>query len=235
MTIKVPAWSYSAISLFKTCPRKYQAERVTKEVPYVESESMRYGTELHKASEEFIGEGKPLDPRFSFMLPILEGLSKKEGTFHCEMKMGLKKSDDKYEACDFFDKDVWFRGVADLVIINGDKAYIVDYKTGKSSRYADTLQLDLMAACVFTKYPEVTKIYASLLFVVVSTQPDVSKDDWFISSSYNREDALKVFSELYPVLERRTKAYETGVFNPTRNGLCRSWCSVHSCPHFGGR
>lgn len=233
--MKPPAWSYSSISLYKTCPKKYFAERVSKEIPYTESEAQRYGTELHLAAEEYIRDNKPLDPRFGFMLPILERLAAKPGIFHCEMKLGLKKADDHYVACEFFDKDVWFRGVADLVILSGDRAFIVDYKTGKSSKYADTTQLDLMAASIFVKYPEVKKIHAALLFVALINRPNVSEDEWFIRASYERENALKVFSNLYPHLEKRKQSYNTGVFNPTPNGLCRSWCAVSSCPHHGGR
>jgi hypothetical protein len=36
--------------------------------------------------------------------------------------MGLTKS---LEACGFFDADVWFRGVADLLIIDDKSTYIV--------------------------------------------------------------------------------------------------------------
>lgn len=233
--MKPPAWSYSSISLYKTCPRKYYAERVSKEIPYLESEAQRYGTELHQAAEEYIRDGKPLDPRFGFMLPILDKLASKPGVFHCEMKLGLKKEGDRYVSCEFFDKEVWFRGVADLVILCGDKAYIVDYKTGKSSRYADTTQLDLMAASIFIKYPQIKKIYAALIFVVLITREGMTEDDWFIRANYDRDQALAVFSKLYPHLEQRRVSYDTGVFNPNPNGLCKAWCAVSSCPHHGGR
>ena len=62
--------------------------------------------------------------------------------------MGLKLTDTDYEPCGFFDKEVWWRGIADLVIIQGDIAYSVDYKTSKSAKYADTKQLDIVAAAL---------------------------------------------------------------------------------------
>ena len=66
--MKIPAWSYSSLKLFETCGRKYQAEKVTKEVPYIQNESALYGEQLHKAAEEYIRDGKPIDSRFAFKI-----------------------------------------------------------------------------------------------------------------------------------------------------------------------
>jgi ATP-dependent exoDNAse (exonuclease V) beta subunit len=40
------------------------------------------------------------------------------------------------EPCDFHDENRWVRGIADLVIIDGADAFVVDYKTG-SNKYPD--------------------------------------------------------------------------------------------------
>ena len=222
--MKIPAWSYSSLKLFETCPRKYQAERVTKEVPYQETEATIYGTELHKAAEDFIRDGTPVPERFAFVRPYLDKLAAYPGIKHCEMKLGVKKTNGRLVACDFFDPEVWFRGVADLVILNGDRAWITDYKTGKSSRYADIRQLALMAAAIFLKYPEIKKVKTSLLFVVC-------KD--FVKKDFEAEYGLSVFSELNGLLTAREEAYASNVWNPRQNGLCRKWCPVTSCPHNG--
>ena len=217
-------WSYSSLKLFEQCPRRYQAERVTKEVGYTETEATIYGTELHKAAEEYIRDGKEIDPRFAFIKPYLDKLNAIEGVKFCELKVGIKRVDGRLVACDFFDPEVWFRGVADLVIIDGDRAWIVDYKSSKSAKYADTRQLALMAAALFLKYPIVKKIKTSLLFVV-------SKE--FIKEDFQKEYGLSVFSELNGLLTARDAAYEADVWNPRPNGLCRKWCPVKSCAHCG--
>jgi CRISPR/Cas system-associated exonuclease Cas4 (RecB family) len=220
----IPAWSYSSLKLYETCPRKYQAEKVTKEVKFTDTDATIYGKELHSAAEEYIRDGKPIDPRFSFIQPYMDKLAAINGEKHCEMKLGVKKNDGRLVACDFFDPDVWFRGVADLVILDGDKAYVIDYKTGKSAKYADTRQLALMAAALFLKYPEIKKIKTSLLFVV-------SKD--FIKEDFKADWGLSIFSELNGLLETREASYNNDVWNPRPNGLCKKWCSVASCPHSG--
>ena len=217
-------WSYSSLKLFEQCPRRYQAEKVTKEVPFTQNEAALYGEQLHKAAEEYIRDGKPIDPRFDFIQPYLDKLNAIEGVKFCELKLGVKRSDGRLVACDFFDPEVWFRGVADLVIIDGDRAWVVDFKSGKSAKYADTRQLALMAAALFLKYPEVKKIKTSLLFVV-------SKE--FIKEDFEKEYGLSVFSELNGLLTARDAAYASDVWIPRPNGLCRKWCPVKTCPHCG--
>jgi CRISPR/Cas system-associated exonuclease Cas4 (RecB family) len=220
------AWSYSSAKLFETCPRKYEAEKITKEVRFTDTEATLYGKELHLAAEEFIKNGKPLDPRFGWMLPTLDKLNNLPGKKHCELKLGVKKEDGRLVACDFFDSAVWFRGIADLIILDGVKGFVIDYKTSKSSKYADPRQLALMAAAMFLKYPELERVKAGLLFVVAGD---------FIKTEYKREDCLSIFAELSDLLTQREMAYSTGVFNAKPNGLCSRWCEVLSCEHNGRR
>ena len=217
-------WSYSSLKLFEQCARRYYEEKVIKSVPFTETEATIYGTELHKAAEEYIRDGKEIDPRFAFIKPYLDKLNAIEGTKHCEMKLGVKRVDGKLIPCDFFDKEVWFRGVADLVILDGDMAWVIDYKSSKSARYADIRQLALMAAALFLKYPEIKKIKTSLLFVV-------SKE--FIKEDFKKDFGLSIFAELNGLLTVRDKAYETNVWNPRPNGLCRRFCPIKTCPHCG--
>lgn len=221
-----PAWSYSSITLFDQCPKKYYHLRVAKDIKEPESDAMLYGTDVHTAAENFMRDGTPVPKKYEFMLPLLEKLKAIPGEKHCEIKMGLKKVDGRLVPCGFFDKDVWYRGVADLIIINKDKAEarVIDYKTGKSAKYADTKQLALMAACVFAHFPEVQKVKAGLLFVVSSE---------FVKTDYKAETGFSIFSELDGALVARETAYATGVFNPKRNFTCKAWCPVITCHHNG--
>lgn len=219
------AWSYSGIKVFETCPRKYESEKVTKEVVFRDTDATIYGKALHLAAEEYVRDNKPLEPRFEYVKPFLDKLKALPGEKLCELQMGLKYEDGRFVSCDFYDEHTYFRGIADLVVLNGSTAFVLDYKTSKNARYADPRQLALMAACLFTKYPEIEKIKAALLFVV-------SKD--MIKSEYHRDSAYDIFAELAPLLTQREMAYKTGVFNPKPNGLCNRWCNTE-CPHNGRR
>ena len=101
---------------------------------------MTYGTEVHKACEDYVGEGKPLAKNYQHFQPILDALLEIDGTRYPEHEMGLYRDG---SACAFDDPERYVRGIVDLLIVDGDTAYIVDYKTG-SNKYPDPKQLKLM-------------------------------------------------------------------------------------------
>ena len=72
-------WSYSSIGLFKQCPQKYYRIRVKKDIVEPESDAMRYGTDVHKAAEDYIKEDTPIPAKFSFMQKPLDTLKSKDG------------------------------------------------------------------------------------------------------------------------------------------------------------
>ena len=126
---------------------------------------MLYGTAVHLAAEEYIRDGTPIPAKFGYVKPVLDSLMRFKGEFLCEYEMGLTED---LEACGFKADDVWYRGIADLVILNREEktAYVIDYKTSKNTRYADKGQLELMALATFKHFPEVETVKGGLLFVV---------------------------------------------------------------------
>jgi len=214
-------WSYSSLDMFKQCPQKYYRLRVKKDVVEPESEAMRYGTEAHKAAEDFIRDGTPVPERFAFMRDPLERLAAKEGEKLCEYKMGLTKN---LTPCGFFDKEVWWRGIADLIILQGDKAWVVDYKTGKSSKYADTKQLELMALSIFKHFPQVKKVKSGLLFVIAND---------FVKADFHQREEHVLWRPWLDDTQRLEKSLELDVWNPRPNFSCRGWCPVKDCAHNG--
>lgn len=216
-----PTWSYSSIKMFDQCPKKYYHLRVLKDVSEPETEATRYGKLFHSAAEYYIRDGTPLPPQFSFIKDTLDNLARFPGEKLCEHEMALTEN---LEPCDFNAPDRWWRGIADLLIINGDEARCVDYKTGKSAKYADTDQLELMAMAVFKHFPQVKKVKAGLLFVI-------SKN--FIKSSYMAENQDKFWTKWLKEYNRMNAAYKNDVWNPRPSGLCRAHCLVLDCPHNG--
>jgi len=206
---------------FETCPKQYYHVSVLKQFPFAETEATRYGTEFHKAAEDYMRDDTPIPERFAFARKMLEVLKAKPGDKHCELKMGLRED---LTPCGFFDKDVWFRGIVDLAIINGEKAFIVDYKTGKSAQYADTGQLQLMALSLFAHFPQVTRVKSGLVFVIA---------DKFVPADFNAADHDTLWAPWIKKYARMEKAHETGVWNPVPSGLCRKHCPVVECVHNG--
>ena len=133
----------------------------------------------------------------------LDALNEKRGIKMCEQKLGLTAD---LEPCGFFDKRVWFRGIADLVIIDvlTGVAWVIDYKTGKSLKYADKGQLELMALIVFKHYPQITRVKAGLLFVIAK---GLVKEEYEIDSESN------LWEKWLGIYGRMEKAFESDVWH----------------------
>jgi len=215
-------WSYSSLALFKQCPKKYFHLRVAKDFKEPETEALTYGTQVHEAAEKFIRDGEPIPPKFAFIQESLDMLNKLDGAKLCEYKMGLTKN---LEPCDFFSEDVWWRGIADLIVLNEEKevAFVVDYKTGKSSRFADTKQLEILSLALFKHFPKVKRVKAGLLFVV-------AKD--FVKTEY-QQDNEKAWVSWLEDTNRLEEAYKSEVWNAKPNFSCKNYCAVVSCVHNG--
>lgn len=212
-------WSYSTLTMFKQCQHKYYRMRVLKDIWQEETTAMRYGNEVHKAAELYMKGTKELSTSYEFLRPYLLKLAALPGDKHCELKLGLTE---ELEPCGFFDPHVWFRGVVDLIIVNGSKARVVDYKTGKSARYADKDQLELMSLAAFKHFPELKQIQAGLLFVVCNA---------FVREEYHKKDEGRAWSEWVKEVNKIERAMENNVWNKTPNFTCYG-CPVTDCEHY---
>lgn len=218
------AWSYSSLKKFKTCPKQYAEVKVFKnftEPPF--TEATLYGTSFHEAAENYVRDGAPLPEAFAYVKPHLDALRSIPGEKFCEHKMGLTQA---LEPCAFDAPEVWCRGVADLLIVNREKgvARVVDYKTGRSAKYADTAQLELMALMVFKHFPQVRRVKGGLLFVVAN---DFKRAEYDVSQERN------YWRTWMQDIHRLEHAMKTNVWNPNPSGLCKKHCVVLSCSHNG--
>lgn len=208
-------WSYSSLKDFINCPKQYYEVKIAKSVVKKVTEQMLYGTEVHKAVEDYVREGKALAKHYQHYKPVLDELLKIPGTRYPEYQMALRLD---RTPCEFDDEGRWVRGIVDLLIVDGADAYIVDYKTG-SNKYPDPKQLKLMALMTYCHFPEVVNIKAGLLFITRNT---------FVPEEYNRSDADKLWTEFASDLKRLELAYENNMWPEKPTGLC-GWCPVEKC------
>jgi len=220
---KAAPWSFSRIKAFEQCPKQFYHEKVLKQYPFIQTEAMIYGNQFHKACEDYIGKGEPLPERFMYIKDALDKLNQREGVKICEQRLGVTAN---LEPCTFGARNVWFRGIVDLAILDEDSGigWIIDYKTGKSAKYADKGQLELMALAIFAHYPKITSIRAGLLFVVANK---LVKETYEVA---DRANLWEKWSSNYATME---KAFEADVWNPRPSGLCKRHCPVTECAHNG--
>lgn len=221
--MKPISWSYSSLKTFQQCPRKYYHLKIKKDVKDKGSEATLYGKEVHKAAEDYIRDGVALPEQFAFIKGMLDSLNRIEGTKHCEYEMGLRHKEGEITPCGFNDKGFWWRGIADLLIVNEEKgvAHLVDYKTGKNAKYADTQQLDVLAAATFIHFPKIHTIKSALLFVVSNE---------FIQKKHTADMITNYLAPQQQQLARLEAAIENDTWNPVTSALCR-FCPVTSCEH----
>lgn len=217
--MKNVTWSHSALKDYEGCPRRYYESKVLKKYPFTDTEATIYGKELHTAAEDYIKDDKPLPPQFEFMQDTLDALKAKPGRKLCEHKMGVTKD---LKPCGFLDKDVWVRGIADLLIIDDDNltAKVVDYKSG-NNKYPDREQLKLMALMVFVHFPHIRRVSGALLFVVKN---DIAKASFMVG------EAEEYWWDYRERVARIEQAHETGVWNPKPTPLC-GWCPCTDCEY----
>ena len=214
-------WSYSGLKDFINCPRQYNEVKVLKRYEKKATVEMRYGTQVHSALEDYVKEGKPLAKNYEHFSKQLDPLRDMEGDKYPEYRMALTIN---RQPCTFGAKDYWVRGIADLMVVDGDQGYIVDYKTG-SNKYPDPKQLQLMALMGFEYFPEVTHFKAGLLFVAHND---------FVTSEYRREKIDKYWDDFAPSLQRLQLSYKNGVWQENPTPLC-GWCPVSDCTHYKGK
>jgi len=221
--MSIAPWSFSKIKSFEQCPKKFYHLKVAKDYKEPETEAMLYGTAVHLAAEEYVRDGKPLPPEYMYIKAPIDALCAKQGEKICELEMGLTAD---LEPCGFFDDDCWYRGIADLVIVDRENklAWVIDYKTGKNTRYADKGQLELMALCVFKHFPEVETVRGGLLFVVCNE---------LIKDTYDLSSAGEMWQKWIADYNRMEIAYKNDVWNAHQSGLCKRHCIVTECVHNG--
>ena len=221
--MSIAPWSFSKAKAFEQCPKQFYHEKILQEYPFVETEAIRYGNAFHTAAEEYIRDGTPLPKKFDYAQAMLDSLNAKKGVKLCEEKLGVTEN---LSPCSFYANDVWYRGIADLLIVNEEDelAWVIDYKTGKSAKYADKGQLELMALLVFAHFPKIKNVRAGLLFVVSN---DLVKD------SYADSDAGMLWAKWTNKYAIMKMAEKRNVWNPRPSGLCKRHCPVTVCVHNG--
>lgn len=206
------AWSYSVLTAFETCPRRYKLTKVTKEVVEPQTEATIHGNAVHKALELNVAKGTPLPDKFKQYEPFTQAVIRSEGVKRAEMKFGLTK---QLTPTTFFAKDVWLRGVFDLVVERPKTAIILDWKTGKPKPDSD--QLKLFAAAAFTLMPRLETVRTGFAWLAHN------KLD---TETFTKDDVPELWSEFKPRVARINIAVENDQFPPKPSGLCKNWCPV---------
>ena len=207
-----PAWSYSSLTAFETCSRRYYLTRVAKVVKEPQTEATLHGNEVHKAFEDSVVKQQPMPDKYKEWQPIALKLQTAKGKREAELKLAINKS---FQPVSWFDKSAWCRGIVDVVVENGVKAWAGDYKTGK--RKPESTQLMLFAALLMHHKPYLEKVTTSFVWL---------KDKKIDTERFERGSIGNIWQEFMPRVQRMEIAYEKDKWVPNPSGLCKNWCPV---------
>jgi hypothetical protein len=222
MTQPMPL-SFSRLSTFETCQAQFDYLYVSKRVPNSSNEASEYGDRVHKLLEakgrgvldldSLSAEGRSTLDQWGSVVDVIMN---RPGDKYFEHQMAVNAD---LKPVDWFADDVWLRSIADVLVVDGDTAYCLDYKTGKVKD--NPTQLQLFAAMVFWQYPEVTKVKTSFIWLKFNETTNATYERRFLDSMWR---ALK------PRFTKVQDTIELGVFTAKPSGLC-PWCAAKNiCP-----
>lgn len=205
--------SYSRVNTFQTCPLQFEYLYVNRSVQVVESEQMLYGTRVHEQLEKYgkTRDENQLTTESRKWKGLVDSILRQKGDIHWEYQMSITQD---LEPCGWFDEEVWLRGIADVLVINGDTAYVLDWKTGKVRD--NPQQLQLFACMVMLLFPEVQTVRTAFVWLVHDVITDVI---------YKRSMFDVMWKNLMTQFDQVEEAVRLGVFEPKPSRLC-NWCSA---------
>lgn len=217
------AWSYSKLKNFETCAyRHYRIDVLPKNDPQkvVEppGEALTWGNSVHEALAKAC-IGAPLPETMKQFQPWVDRIKEGPGQLFVEQKYAITRD---FQPTTYFANDVWYRGIGDIVRVDGPAALVVDWKTGKV--LDDSVQLMLMAQCIFSHFPEVVKVRSEFIWL---------KDDCTSPEVFTRQEVAEQWTYLLDRVKQLEIAHLTQTYPKMPNGLCRSWCPVTDCEHNG--
>lgn len=221
--------SFSRLSTFEQCPAQFDYLYVSKRVQSTSNTAADYGDRVHKLLEAY---GRCGTDEERVVMRATESLEEKQTlqTWGGIVDMILAKPGVKYfeyqmavnrdlRCVDWFAKDVWLRSIADVLVVDGDTAYCLDYKTGKVKD--NPTQLQLFAAMVMWLFPEVNKVKTSFIWLRFNETTNATYERRFLES---------LWRALEPRFDKVQEIIDLGVFSTKPSGLC-PWCPAKPiCP-----
>jgi hypothetical protein len=208
-------WSHTSLTQFRNCPKAYYHKYVAKDLPFVQTPEMLRGIAVHEALEARLAERAPLPEDMAAYEKYAVALLARGGIAGVEMKMAVTV---RGTPTPYWAGDVWGRGKADVVVVKGHNAFILDWKTGK--RREDPSELDTFAYLLKALLPGLVQIRGAYIWL---------KEDQV--GETHALDPRRAYHTIAGTVASIEDCEERGVWAPTPSGLC-PWCPVTTCQHW---
>lgn len=218
------ALSYSRLSDYRQCPRKFFLKYIEKAPNFIEDSSSNphlvRGSNVHKALEMYVVKKKSGQteippsslPEVERTKPLINNLMA-NFEIYPEMQIAINKD---FKQVDWFSKEAWFRVIVDILGF-GKQLFFGDYKTGKVTDYSGTMEKpgqlhlsSLVGMALWPTYEEIINIY---LYVDHMKKVDLR----LTRDSY---EPLKK-----KLIEEHDQVNSETAFCETQNEFCK-WCAA---------
>lgn len=235
------AFSWSRLECYEQCPRKFQLQNITKEMKtdfeaphfakgkmahFLMEEHFKTGCDLKQTVYKVMGDNgknfyslKPgpsivqsLDFDFRFLEKFCATMNKATQVLP-EIQITFNS---RMHEVSWFDKKAWCRIIIDLLVIVGDFAIAIDYKTGKVKPYSD--QLKLFSGGIMSKYPQVKRVLSAYIWLDHPNQAPVWKE-------FTRKDLEDIWLEFGDRAELIQLSNESSNWPAKKNMFCK-WCDA---------
>ena len=220
----VPPWSYSALTSFETCPKRYFHIKVAKDIVDAPGEAALWGSLVHKHLEDRLALGTSLPVSIEKYESLIAPIIRNSGKLLVEQQMAV---DQELNPVVWESDTAWCRGIVDVGLIStgGRLALLLDWKTGRRKFESD--QLKLFAALAFAHFPQLQTVQTGFVWL---------KENIVDNQMFTRQDIAAIWAGFAPRIERLHRAYKTTDFKPKPSGLCRNFCPVpRTMCSFSGR
>jgi len=218
--LKYTPYSFSKISTYNSCPRKFKYQYIDKIGKYEDSPALIKGRTIHYlienstvSPEEYSDEMKQNIVEYPETLEIKKNFEESAlGRKYLvdidkppvqEFKLGLSLNLESKE----YDKSSLFNGIVDYICVKSGVLYICDFKSGryKEERYMDYSQLLYYAIYFFVKY-NIQKINISYIYVEHNLENKLELDIKYLDN-YKMDllNNIKNIEEDREFLENKTK------------------------------
>lgn len=212
-------WSFSGLDAFESCRRRFYGQYEAKKFPYIETPAMKEGNRIDQAFTLRLSAHKvALPTELEKYEPMCQGMER-VGTVQAQMNMSLTYD---LKPAEFFGKDVWVRGKADIAVIGETAALLFDIKNGNPA-WEKPLQLQIYTVGLFQRYPDVQAINAANIWMKTGGIGTVHK--------YTRAESLpNIAADMYKRVGAIDDARAKNEWPATPSGLC-GFCPDKACEH----
>lgn len=218
--IMAVVFSPSNLSTFRTCPRKFYGQSISKEIKWQGTKQKSRGTAMHNFVQQAVRTGWPdagmtdTTADSGYTRNVVEILRGANAEIFIEHEMSITAQG---KSCDWWAGDASLRARADVFLLPKDDSPMLvgDIKTGKNW---DDDHLQLRIEC--------------LLAHIIYGRPVVKYQYWYIDQGETEEglidfrNGLDPVRDIYALLQDASLAVKNNDFPAKENRFCK-WCAWH--------